>query len=47
VLAVMVSGALGFAGRISWWWMFGVVFGIVLVFGAPQIVTWIRTMFGV
>ena len=46
-IAVMVSGVLGWFGKISWWWLVGVVIGIVLVFGAPQIVTWVRTMFGV
>lgn len=47
VVAVMVSGTLGWFGRISWWWLFGVVAGIVLVFGAPQIVAWVRVLFGV
>lgn len=47
VIAVMVSGVLGWFGKISWWWLVGVVIGIVLVFGAPQIVAWIRGMFGV
>jgi type IV secretion system protein VirB2 len=46
-IAVMVSGVLAWFGKISWWWLVGVVIGIVLVFGAPQIVTWVRTMFGV
>jgi type IV secretion system protein VirB2 len=47
VIAVMTSGALAWFGRISWWWLVGVVVGTVLVFGAPQIVTWIRGLFGV
>lgn len=47
VIAVMVAGVLGWFGKVSWWWMVGVVIGIVLVFGAPQIVAWIRGMFGV
>lgn len=46
-VAVMVSGAMAWFGRISWWWMSGVVLGTVLVFGGPQIVSWIRGMFGV
>lgn len=46
-IAVMVSGVLGWFGKISWWWLVGVVIGIVLVFGAPQIVSWVRTMFAV
>lgn len=47
VVAVMVSGVLAWFGKISWWWLFGVVVGIVLVFGGPQIVAWIRGMAGV
>ncbi|WP_260602602.1 TrbC/VirB2 family protein [Variovorax sp. MHTC-1] len=46
-VAVMVSGVMAWFGRISWWWMVGVVLGTVLVFGGPQIVSWIRGMFGV
>ena len=46
-IAVMVSGVLGWFGKISWWWLVGVVIGTVLVFGAPQIITWIRAMAGV
>ncbi len=46
-VSVMVSGALGWFGRISWWWFVGVVIGTVLVFGSDQIVSWIRAVFGV
>jgi type IV secretion system protein VirB2 len=46
-VAVMVSGVMAWFGRISWLWMVGVVLGTVLVFGGPQIVAWIRGMFGV
>lgn len=46
-IAVMVSGTLGWFGRISWWWFVGVVVGTVLVFGSDQIVAWIRALFGV
>lgn len=46
-VAVMVSGVMAWFGRISWWWMVAVVIGTVLVFGGPQIVSWIRGMFGV
>jgi type IV secretion system protein VirB2 len=46
-VAVMVSGAMAWFGRLSWWWMVAVVIGTVLVFGGPQIVTWIRGLFGV
>ena len=47
VIAVMGSGALAWFGRISWIWFIGAIVGTVLVFGAPQIVAWIRGMFGV
>jgi type IV secretion system protein VirB2 len=47
VIAVMGSGALAWFGRISWLWFIGAIVGTVLVFGAPQIVAWIRGMFGV
>ena len=47
VVAVMVAGVMAWFGKISWWWLAGVVIGIVLVFGGPQIVAWIRGMFGV
>ncbi|MDM0049753.1 TrbC/VirB2 family protein [Variovorax sp. J22R115] len=46
-VAVMVSGVMAWFGRISWFWMVGVMLGTVLVFGGPQIVSWIRGMFGV
>ena len=46
-VAVMGSGALAWFGRISWMWFVGAIVGTVLVFGAPQIVAWIRAMFGV
>lgn len=46
-VAVMGSGALAWFGRISWMWFAGAIVGTVLVFGAPQIVGWIRAMFGV
>jgi type IV secretion system protein VirB2 len=34
------------AGRASWGWFIGLVIGIPIAFGAPQIVTWVRGMFG-
>lgn len=46
-IAIMGSGALAWFGRISWLWFVGAIVGTVLVFGAPQIVTWVRAMFGV
>lgn len=47
VVAVMTTGALAWFGKISWWWLVAVVVGTVMVFGAPQIVTWIRGLAGV
>ena len=47
VIAVMGLGVAALFGRISWGWAVGGVAGIVLVFGAPQIVTWVRGMFSV
>jgi type IV secretion system protein VirB2 len=47
IILVMVLGAMAMANRISWGWAIGAVIGIAIAFGAPQIVTWIRGMFGV
>ncbi len=47
VIAVMALGLAAWLNRISWAWAITGVVGIVLVFGAPQIVAWIRGLFGV
>ena len=47
IILVMVLGGMAMANRISWGWAIGAVIGIAIAFGAPQIVTWIRGMFGV
>jgi type IV secretory pathway VirB2 component (pilin) len=47
VIAVMALGAAAWLNRISWAWAITGVVGIVLVFGAPQIVAWVRGLFGV
>ena len=47
VILVMVLGAMAMANRVSWGWCIGAIIGIAIAFGAPQIVTWIRGMFGV
>ena len=47
VILVMVLGAMAMANRMSWGWCLGAIFGIAIAFGAPQIVTWVRGMFGV
>ena len=46
IILVMVLGGMAMAGRMSWGWCLGVVLGIAIAFGAPQIVPWIRGMFG-
>jgi type IV secretion system protein VirB2 len=47
IILVMVLGAMAMANRISWGWCIGAILGIAIAFGAPQIVTWVRGMFGV
>lgn len=47
VLVVMVLGVAAWFNRIAWSWFAGGMIGIVLVFGAPQIVAWTRGLFGV
>lgn len=47
VLLVMALGAMAMANRMSWGWCLGAILGIAIAFGAPQIVSWIRGMFGV
>ena len=47
VILVMALGAMAMANRMSWGWCIGAILGIAIAFGAPQIVTWVRGMFGV
>ena len=47
IILVMVLGAMAMANRISWGWCLAAIMGIAISFGAPQIVTWVRGMFGV
>lgn len=47
IIAVMVLGLLAFAGRLSAGIAVLCIFGICLVFGAPQLVDWGRSLFGV
>jgi len=47
VILVMALGGMAMANRISWGWCFGAILGIAIAFGAPQIVSWVRGMFGV
>jgi type IV secretory pathway VirB2 component (pilin) len=47
IILVMVLGIMAMANRISWGWPLAAIVGIAIVFGAPQLVAWIRGMFGV
>jgi type IV secretion system protein VirB2 len=47
VIAVMALGVAAWFNRISWSWAAGGAVGILLVFGAPQVVSWIRGLAGV
>ena len=47
VILVMVLGFMAMSNRISWGWPIGAIIGIAVIFGAPQIVSWIRGMFAV
>ena len=47
IILVMVLGGMAMANRMSWGWCLGAILGIAIGFGAPQIVTWVRSMFGV
>jgi type IV secretory pathway VirB2 component (pilin) len=49
-IAVLIVIGLAIAaavGKISWGWVIGAIVGIAAIFGAPQIVAWIRSLFGV
>ncbi len=47
IILVMFLGGMAMANRMSWAWCLLAIVGIALAFGAPQIVAWIRGMFGV
>jgi type IV secretion system protein VirB2 len=47
IILIMVLGGMAMANRMSWGWCMGAILGIAIGFGAPQIVTWVRGMFGV
>ncbi|GAC1302568.1 MAG: hypothetical protein NVSMB10_03650 [Steroidobacteraceae bacterium] len=47
IILVMALGGMAMANRMSWGWCLGAILGIAIAFGAPQIVTWVRGMFGV
>jgi type IV secretion system protein VirB2 len=47
IILIMVLGGMAMANRLSWGWCIGAILGIAISFGAPQIVAWVRAMFGV
>jgi len=47
IILVMILGGMAMANRLSWGWCLAAILGIAIAFGAPQIVTWVRGMFGV
>jgi type IV secretion system protein VirB2 len=47
VILIMVLGIVAATGRISWGWPLAAMVGIAIMFGAPQIVAWVRGLFGV
>src|SRR5256884_8914785 len=46
IILIMVLGAMAMANRISWGWCIAAILGIAISFGAPQIVAWVRGLFG-
>jgi type IV secretory pathway VirB2 component (pilin) len=44
VIGLAIAAAVG---KVSWGWVIGAIVGIAALFGAPTIVSWIRSMFGV
>lgn len=47
VLVVIGLAIVAAVGKISWGWVIGAIVGIAAIFGAPQIVEWIKQMFAV
>jgi type IV secretion system protein VirB2 len=47
VILVIALGVMAMVNRISWGWCIAAITGIAIAFGAPQMVSWIRGMFGV
>ncbi len=47
ILVVIGAAIAAAVGRISWGWVVGCIVGIAAIFGSPQVVAWIRGMFGV
>lgn len=47
IIFIMALGIGALVGRVSWGWPVAALVGIGVLFGAPQIVTWVRGMFAV
>lgn len=47
IILIIGLGVAAMVNRISWGWATAAVAGIAIAFGAPQMVTWIRGLFGV
>lgn len=47
VLLLIGAAFFAMANRISWAWPLSIMAGIVIGFGAPQLVGWVRGMFAV
>jgi type IV secretory pathway VirB2 component (pilin) len=47
VILVIALGVAAMVNRVSWAWSVAAIAGIALSFGAPQIVDWVRGLFGV
>ena len=46
VILVMALGVAAAAGRISWSWPIGILIGVGLLFAAPTMVSWLKSLFG-
>lgn len=44
IIGLAIAAAVG---KMSWGWVIGAIVGIAAIFGAPTIVNWIKSMFGV
>jgi type IV secretion system protein VirB2 len=47
IILVIALGIAAMVNRISWGWCAAAIVGIAIAFGAPQMVAWVRGMFGV
>jgi type IV secretory pathway VirB2 component (pilin) len=47
ILVIIGLAIAAAVGKISWGLVIGAIVGIAAIFGAPQILVWIRSMFGV